>query len=169
MKIYTGKGDGGYTSLLNQARVSKTDDRIELLGMIDELNSHIGLAKVQANTCLKDELINIQNMLIKVMAGIADQANEQYKISESEIFVLEQKIDAKEKLHVRKRGFVLYGGCELSARLDVARAVTRRCERQFFRCARIYPIDMYAVKYMNRLSDYLYVCARLVDYYENND
>lgn len=163
MNIYTKKGDQGYTSLLNQAKVSKTDDRIELLGMIDELNSHIGLSKVQADQELKESLENVQNLLIKLMAGIADCGNEKYRISESEVFSLEQKIDETEKKFTRRNGFVLYGGCELSARLDVARAVARRCERQFHRCARIYPVDACAVKYMNRLSDYLYVCARYAD------
>ena len=82
MKIYTMTGDGGYTSLLNNARVSKSDDRIELLGSIDELSSHMGLAKVIADADLKEDISAIQNTLIKLMASVASNASSQYRITE---------------------------------------------------------------------------------------
>ncbi len=164
MKIYTMTGDGGYTSLLNNARVSKSDDRIELLGSIDELSSHMGLAKVIADADLKEDISAIQNTLIKLMASVASNASSQYRITEEEVSFLEEKIDAAEKAFPREKGFVLYGGCELSARLDVARAVARRAERQFCRTGRNYNMDTGARKYMNRLADFLYVCARYADY-----
>ncbi|MBE5868801.1 MAG: cob(I)yrinic acid a,c-diamide adenosyltransferase [Lachnospiraceae bacterium] len=164
MNIYTKKGDFGQTSLGNGSTVLKTDDRIELLGIIDELNSQIGLAKVAAESWMQEELSHIQRTLMLIMAGIADSLKREYKLQETEIQKLEEWIDRIEGSFVREKGFVLYGGCELSARLDVARAVARRAERQFHRAARHYPTDKKAMCYMNRLSDYLYMCARFADY-----
>ena len=163
MKIYTKNGDGGYTSLLNNSRVSKSDDRIELLGCIDELSSHLGLAKVASDDVLKADLSKIQGVLIKLMAGVASSGSGKYKMSD-EIVFLEDKIDFMENAFPREKAFVLFGGCELSARLDVARAVARRAERQFCRASRFYGLDCEAQKYMNRLADYLYVCARYADF-----
>ena len=163
MKIYTKTGDGGYTSLLNNSRVSKSDDRIELLGSIDELSSHLGLAKTIADMTLKADLSEIQSTLIKLMAGVASNASSQYRITD-EINTLEEKIDSVEQSFPRQKEFVLYGGCELSARLDVARAVARRAERQFCRASRNYTMDSGALQYINRLADFLYVSARYADY-----
>ena len=164
MKIYTRGGDQGYTSLLNNSRVPKTDDRIELLGTIDELSSHLGLSKVLAEEPLKDELSGIQRILMKIMAGIASTASREYRLTEADVTALEEKIDRLENVFPREKDFVLYGGCEISARLDVARAVARRAERQFCRVTKYYNFDSHALKYMNRLADYLYVCARYADY-----
>ncbi len=167
MKIYTMTGDQGYTSLLNNSRVSKTDDRIELLGSIDELSSHLGLAKVVAKESLKVDISKIQSTLIKLMAGVASNASSQYKLTD-EVSVLEQKIDVIEASFPREKEFVLFGGCELSARLDVARAVARRAERQLCRVARYHKVDSEAQKYINRLADFIYVCARNADYENKN-
>lgn len=163
MKIYTKKGDNGRTSLLNGSGVLKTDDRIELLGTIDELSSQIGLAKVLAEHPMKDELSHIQRNLIQIMAGIADSMKREYKFDDKETETMEEWIDRMEDAFPRAKEFVLYGGCEQSARLDVARAVARRAERQFCRAAKHYVTDKKAMKYINRLSDYLYVCARYMD------
>lgn len=168
MKIYTKKGDFGQTSLGNGSPVLKADDRIELLGTIDELNSHIGLAKVFAGPPMKEELCDIQQTLMLIMAGIADSMKREYKLEEQKIETLEEWIDRLEGSFPRTKGFVLYGGCEQSARLDVARAVARRAERQFYRTARHFPTDKKAMRYMNRLSDYLYMCARYMDYQTDN-
>lgn len=165
MKVYTKGGDAGFTSLLNNSRVSKTDDRIELLGTIDELNSHLGLAKVAAEDGLKEDLCTVQRTLMKLMAGVASTVSNSYKLSEAETTVLEEKIDRMEAAFPRTKDFILYGGCELSARLDVARAVARRAERQFCRVAKYHDVDIQAQKYLNRLADYLYICARYADYH----
>lgn len=163
MKIYTKNGDKGTTSLMNGLSVSKSDDRIELLGTIDELSSHIGLAKVVAGNELKENLSHIQKNLMQIMAGIADPRDLNYRFQEMEIAALEQAIDEMESAFPRLKEFVLYGGCELSARLDVARAVARRAERRFRKVTQYYGADAKAAQYMNRLSDYLYVCARYTD------
>ena len=164
MKIYTKKGDGGTTTLMNGTHVSKTDDRIELLGTIDELSSHIGLAKVLVCAKTKEKLSNIQQDLMGIMAGIADPRNRQYKVKEERVSSIEKDIDKIESLFPRNKNFVLYGGCELSARLDVARAVARRAERRFRKVQIQYGADLKAMRYINRLSDYLYLMARYADY-----
>lgn len=164
MSIYTKRGDGGKTSLTNGIGVSKADERIELLGTIDELSSAIGLAKVIGKEELPERLSHIQRELIQIMAGVADSRNPQYHISQDEVAALEQQIDHLEGAFPRAKEFVLYGGCELSARLDMARAIARRAERRFHKVARSYGADACALQYMNRLSDYLYMAARYSDY-----
>ncbi len=163
MKIYTKQGDHGQTSLMNGVSVSKSDDRIELLGTIDELSSFIGLAKVLADASLCDRLSMIQQVLMHIMAGIADPRNPKFALCSKRVAELEQQIDQMENSFSRTKGFVLYGGCELSARLDVARAVARRAERRFRSVALKYGADSKALEYMNRLSDYLYITARFTD------
>lgn len=169
MNIYTRNGDRGTTSLMNGISVSKSDDRIELVGTIDELNSFIGLAKVLADSSLKESLAHIQRNLMQIMAGVADPRNMDYRFSADETKALEEEIDRIENSFPRIKDFVLYGGCELSARLDVARSVTRRAERRFRKVEQNYGADAKAVQYINRLSDYLYMCARYTDYRVENE
>lgn len=164
MKLYTKQGDSGMTSLMNGIKVAKQDERMELLGTIDELSSHIGLAKVVAEQELQNRLSKIQGELIQMMAKIADPRNPEFSFKEEQILYLEKTIDHLEGSFPRKKEFVLYGGCELSARLDVARAVARRAERRFWKVAKAYNTDAKALQYMNRLADYLYIEARHADY-----
>lgn len=169
MSIYTKQGDSGKTSLMNGISISKTDGRIELVGTIDELNSMIGFAKVIAEPPLRDALSCRQRELMKMMSGIADPRSPQYRFTREEVLALEEGIDYMEGLFPRVKEFVLYGGCEQSARLDVARAVARRAERRFRKAALNYGADSKAMQYMNRLSDYLYVAARYADYLASNE
>lgn len=165
MKLYTKQGDRGETTLMNGIKVSKDDARMELLGTIDELSSHIGLAKVVAEREVQDRLSKIQGELIQMMAKVADPGNTKYTFTEEMVFYLERTIDQLENAFPRQKQFVLYGGCELSARLDVARAVARRAERRFWKVAKGYNTDPKALQYMNRLADYLYIEARYADYW----
>ncbi len=164
MSIYTKKGDNGKTSLIDGISVSKSDDRIELLGTIDELNSAIGLAKVIADHPLYDDLAQRQQELVQMMSGIMDPRNPEYRFSKEETLLLEEGINHMENLFPRIKDPVLYGGCEQSARLDMARAVTRRAERRLRKASLNYGADPKAMQYLNRLSDYLYVAARYADY-----
>ncbi len=164
MKVYTKKGDNGMTSLLDGTWVSKSDERMDLIGTVDELNSHIGLAKVAADDAVKEKLEIVQRELMTVMSGVAAHRDRRYKITEEQVSRLEQEIDAMEDTFPREKGFVLYGGCELSARLDVARAVARRAERMFRKVQLRYGADPLAMRYVNRLSDYLYILARCADH-----
>lgn len=164
MNIYTKNGDKGTTSLVHTKNVSKSDDRIQLVGTIDELTSHLGLVK----TMLEDAdavrmLENIQGTLITVMAGVADPYNREYKMPDDKIEVLEQEIDRMEGLFQRPKKFILPGQCRLSAEIDIARTVARRAERVMAAVSVKFGADNGAKKYMNRLADYLYVLARYTD------
>ena len=99
-----------------------------------------------------------------MMAKIADPHNSDYSFTEEQIFYLERAIDKLEQAFPRRKEFVLYGGCELSARLDIARTIARRAERRFFKVSKAYNTDAKALQYVNRLSDYLYIEARYADY-----
>ena len=169
MGIYTKRGDTGTTQLGDKTIVSKSDERIELLGSIDELSSNIGLAKVIAGPQLKENLTQIQIQLSQMMAGISEPQNPEYNFTKELTLDLENKIDHLENSFQRKKCFVLYGGCEESARLDVARAITRRVERRFKSVSQNYTVDKKAMQYINRLSDYLYIAARYADYLNSVD
>lgn len=164
MSIYTKKGDAGITCLINEDSVSKADERIELIGTIDELSSYIGFVKVIAEETLKERLSQIQQDLMLMMAGISDVSNLNYIIKEEKIKELEKEIDNIESSFTRKQEFVLYGNCELSARLDLARAVARRAERCLIKTKLYFEVNVNTTIYMNRLSDYLYILARFEDH-----
>ncbi len=167
MKIYTKRGDKGKTSLINEIEVSKADERIELLGTLDELSTAIGFAKVIMEDTKKDDLSSIQKELMFIMAGIADADNPMYQVDEDEIHALEIKIDELENSFEREKKLILYGECETSARLDLARVAARKAERYFWKIQKEYNLDILAIKYMNRLSDYFYILARFEDYKKN--
>lgn len=164
MNIYTKNGDKGTTDLIRTKNVSKSDDRIQLVGTIDELTSHLGLVK----TMIRDEntvhiLEGIQETLITVMAGVADPFNREYKIGDEKTEFLEAEIDRMEAMFERPRKFILPGGTRLSAEIDVARTVARRAERALALVGIKFGADTGTKKYMNRLADYLYVLARYTD------
>lgn len=164
MNIYTKTGDNGSTNLMKLQNVSKTDDRIQCLGTIDELTSHLGAVKaVETMEENRKELERIQKNLMKIMAAIADQFNKEYKFSENEVLRLEEEIDRLEASFERKKKFVLPGSNPLSAQIDIARTVTRRAERTLIAVDRKFNTDAGAKKYLNRLADYLYMLARYHD------
>lgn len=164
MKIYTKTGDAGTTSLVHTKNISKSDDRVEVMGTIDELTSHIGLTK----TKIQDEhtisfLENIQQTLMTIMAGIADSYNMKYKLKDENIQELEKEIDRLESSFERPKKFILPGANPVSAQMDVTRTVARRAERCLAAVSVKFGSDGGARKYMNRLADYLYVLGRSYD------
>lgn len=164
MNIYTKNGDKGTTDLIRTKNVSKSDDRIQLVGTIDELTSHLGLVKTMLNDPDVIRILEkIQGTLITVMAGVADPYNREYKISDDKTAILEEEIDRLEGLFERPKKFVLPGVCRLSAEIDVARTVARRAERALALVSVKFGADTGTKKYMNRLADYLYVLARYTD------
>lgn len=164
MNIYTKGGDKGMTDLVHTKNVSKSDDRIQLVGTIDELSSHIGLVKTMLNDGdILHFLEKIQKTLIKVMAGVADPYNREYKIHDEKTELLEEEIDRMEGLFNRPKEFILPGACRLSAEIDVARTVARRAERALAAVSVKFGSDTGTKKYMNRLADYLYLLARYAD------
>lgn len=164
MSIYTKNGDKGTTELVNAKNVSKSDDRIELLGSIEELTSHIGLVKTLIND--KDTLRvleKVQSVLNIITSGTADSYNREYKLHDDKTEFLEEEIKRLEGLFQCQKDDVIPGKCRLSAEIDITRAVARRAERALASVSVKFGADVGAKKYLNRLADYLYVLARYVD------
>ena len=174
MKIYTGTGDRGKTSLFSGERVAKTNDRIEAYGDLDELNSIIGalIASLPADCDdLIIELQQIQSDIFMISAWLATTANSPAidsldKIHEKQIHFLEKSIDRLEDQLPDLKNFILPGGHISAAWAHVARSVCRRTERHAVRVLRESDADRStaelkkALVYLNRLSDYLFVLAR---------
>ena len=172
MKVYTKTGDAGTTALFGGTRVPKDHARIESYGTVDELNSHIGLIRDQEmNTHYKEILIEIQDRLFTVGAILATPAEKEVMkngelrlkklgIVESDIELLENEIDAMEEALPPMTHFVLPGGHTTVSYCHIARCVCRRAERLAVHLSQNEPVAEIAIKYLNRLSDYLFVLAR---------
>lgn len=171
MNIYTKNGDKGTTSLIHTKNISKSDDRINLVGTIDELTSNLGLIKTLLRECPAEEyqtqavqmLEEVQEKLILVMAGVADPYKKDYRIDQTLTEKLEAQIDRLEAEFDRPKEFILPGKTKLSAQIDIARTVARRAERALAQVSVKFGADNGAKGLMNRLADYLYVLARYVD------
>jgi cob(I)alamin adenosyltransferase len=172
-KIYTKTGDSGETSLCNGSRTTKDSLRVEAYGSVDETNASIGICVVKTDQPdMKFHLMEIQKELHAIGAnlalpGVLEQShitNTQVKIpkvTDEKIQQLEQWIDRYDTELPKLDKFILCGGIEVSAFLHVARTVCRRSERRIVALKRVEEIDRNVVKYMNRLSDYLFTAARL--------
>ncbi|MEQ6117954.1 cob(I)yrinic acid a,c-diamide adenosyltransferase [Reichenbachiella sp. MALMAid0571] len=165
MKIYTKTGDKGTTGLLGGSRVSKGHLRIETYGTVDELNSYIGLLRDQEVLVLKsEELIEIQNNLFVIGSSLASEATKAKvnipKLNEYSVSELERAIDSMdEELPVMKH-FVLPGGNHSVSFCHIARCVCRRAERLVVTLSESDTVDVLVIKYLNRLSDYLFTLSR---------
>ncbi len=165
MKIYTKTGDSGTTSLFGGKRVSKADLRIDTYGTIDELNSYVGLVRDQdVNTKRKDILVEIQDRLFTIGSILATEpGNTKVKIPsliEDDILLLEKEIDLMETELAPMKFFVLPGGHQSVSFCHVARTVCRRAERLTISLNTQEEIGALVIKYLNRLSDYLFVLSR---------
>lgn len=161
MKVYTKTGDQGKTSLWDGSRVAKTHPIIHALGCLDELTSHIGKVKSQMpDRVIQEELTHIQQKLILLMGKVAGYQSLENNLAETDLNQLEAAIDGYEQKSHSFESFILPGQTPLSAELDIARTVARRAERELARCEGIPAIVQ---KYINRLSDYLFMLARYMD------
>ncbi len=165
MKIYTKTGDQGETSLVYGTRVLKDDLRINSYGTVDELNSYIGLLRDQPiNESRKDLLKEIQDRLFTVGATLATEPNKDRKkipdLYEDDIVLLEQEMDKMDAELPQLRHFVLPGGHQSVSFCHLARTVCRRAERLCVTLSREDEVDTLVIKYLNRLSDYLFVLSR---------
>lgn len=165
-KIYTKTGDLGETSLIGGTRVSKTDGRIEAYGTVDELNSFIGLLLAEG-VAQEDQLllIVVQNKLFDIGAYLAtDRGMQQISIpsvvSSADLAVMELRIDQIDSLVPPLKSFVLPGGSKSAAQAHVCRTVCRRTERELLRLHALCKLDLELMRYINRLSDYLFVLSR---------
>ena len=165
MKIYTKTGDKGLTSLFGGKRVPKHHLRIEAYGTVDELNSYIGLIRDQKiNSDTINVLIEIQDRLFTLGSMLATEpGNEKVKVPqlfEEDITLLEKEIDKMNETLPEMRSFVLPGGHQTVSFCHVARCVCRRAERLAVHLAEVETVQEIVVKYLNRLSDYLFVLSR---------
>lgn len=165
MKLYEKTGDHTVTCLRDGTRVSKGDVRIHLMGELDELNSHIGLVRsLTQDKLLWQELLEVQKVLLAIRRGAGEPEGSRSKsVQDAQLTDMEGKIGRLEKQLPQAEGEILPGGCFYSAQFDMAVSVARRCERRFAEAAARYPMDEVAAAYLNRLSDYLYIQARLAD------
>ncbi|WP_299211530.1 cob(I)yrinic acid a,c-diamide adenosyltransferase [uncultured Dokdonia sp.] len=172
MKIYTKTGDKGTTALFGGTRVPKHHIRIDSYGTVDELNSHIGLIRDQEiDSRSKELLIHIQDKLFTVGAVLATDPEKMTlkngkdrlnipRVSEEDIVLLETEMDTMNDHLPPMTHFVLPGGHTTVSYCHIARCVCRRAERLATALYDIAPFDEHTLKYLNRLSDYLFVLAR---------
>ena len=165
-KFYTGSGDSGLTSLLPGSQVSKADERVAAIGGVEEIVSALGMVKT-VTTCpvFRSKIERMQKTLRTLAAGLADPRSGKFVFSAEEVTFLENDMDGMlGKISEESMRDALPGGCEQSARLDVARSVARRAERDLIAMDRRYSVPATFKQYINRLCDYLAVCARYSDY-----
>lgn len=165
MKIYTKTGDKGTTSLIGGTRVPKHHIRIEAYGTVDELNSWIGLVRDQkAGGDQLSILLEIQDRLFSIGSNLASDPEKGKiklpKITEEDIVLLEKNIDKMNESLPEMRNFILPGGDQAQSFCHVARCVCRRAERNTIHLSEESFVDELVIKYLNRLSDYLFVLAR---------
>lgn len=164
-KIYTKTGDKGQTSLIGGTRVPKHHIRIEAYGTVDELNSYIGLIRDQKlDESTKKILIEIQDRLFTIGSSLAsDPEKSKMKIpdlKEDDITLLEQEMDKMNEVLPEMRSFVLPGGHTTVSFCHIARCVCRRAERLTIHLSENSYVADLVIKYLNRLSDYLFVLSR---------
>ncbi len=165
MKVYTKTGDKGTTALIGGRRVPKSDLRIEAYGTVDELNSYIGLLRDQnVDPTDKDLFIEIQDRLFTLGAELAtDPEKKQSKIPvivAKDIELLETEMDKISDSLPPLRAFILPGGNAAVSHCHIARCVCRRAERLAVALSEVAEVDALVLKYLNRLSDYLFVLSR---------
>ncbi len=170
-RIYTKTGDAGETALGNGTRISKTSARVQAYGTVDETNATVGMARLYAENELECRLSSIQNDLFDLGADLcrpdmeldADAEHAPLRVSESQVSRLEAEIDDMNRNLQPLRSFVLPGGSALAAHLHLCRTVSRRAERLTVELAVHESVNPAAMKYLNRLSDWFFVAARVAN------
>ena len=169
-KVYTRTGDKGQTSIVGGIRVSKASARLEAYGTVDELSSHLGLlAAMLSEGEYHDMIIRVQNNLFNVCTNLAtDQSQtplyDSAKLADGEIELLEKEVDRMMKLLPERQGFILPGGTPVAAQAHVCRTVCRRAERRIVALSEVAQISPETLQYVNRLSDYLFVLAKIINF-----
>jgi cob(I)alamin adenosyltransferase len=168
MRVYTKTGDDGTSGLIGGTRVEKYDLRLESYGTVDELNSWIGLIRSQPiDDITRNLLISVQNNLFVVGARLATDLSKadlsaRLPLSQQEILKLEMEMDRILDLLPPMEHFVLPGGSNTVSYCHLARTVCRRAERRVCQLAKEMDIPIELIKYLNRLSDYLFVLSRKI-------
>lgn len=166
MKIYTRTGDKGQTGLLGGARVPKDHSRIEAYGTVDELNSHLGMLRDLAAPHHGELLSGIQHTLFAIGSRLASSSEEEAskyrvpQVADTDIEALEGAMDTMDAELEPMRNFILPGGHPAISQAHICRTVCRRAERRVVQLAAQEDIPYAVVRYLNRLSDLLFVMAR---------
>ncbi|TLX75257.1 cob(I)yrinic acid a,c-diamide adenosyltransferase [Labilibacter sediminis] len=175
-QVYTKSGDRGTTSLIGGTRVPKNHYRLEAYGTVDELNTYIGMIRsYELDERSQKQIIDIQNKLFVIGAYLATDENvtdlrDKLKCDESLIEVLEKEMDWMESQLPPMKYFVLPGGHPGVSYCHIARTVCRRAERRILSMMQENEINPWVIKYINRLSDYLFVLSRhLSKHYNTNE
>lgn len=170
-RIYTKGGDRGQTSLGDGARVAKHDLRVAAYGTVDEANAVLGLVRLHTAGSpehdamlarMQNELFDLGADLCRPGDGTADD-KQRLRVTDAQVERLEREIDAMNERLAPLNSFVLPGGSAASAHLHLARTVVRRAERLTTELAEVEPVNPVAVRYLNRLSDHLFVLSRAMN------
>jgi cob(I)alamin adenosyltransferase len=174
-RIYTRTGDKGDTALGSGKRVPKYDARIEAYGTVDETNACVGTARLHTMGDLDQMLARVQNDLFDLGADLciphdeSEMSAKALRIADAQVERLEREIDAMNEKLQPLRSFVLPGGTAAGAHLHVARTVCRRAERLIVKLAESEKVSAAAIKFANRLSDFLFVAARFANLERGGD
>ena len=170
--VYTRTGDNGATSFVGGTRIAKNNIRLEAYGTVDELNSWLGL--LDSSTAIPPEqhqvLTNAMHRLFDIGSALATEAESTWQpapMPDSVVEHLEATIDSLDANLPRHNRFILPGGHPDAARANIARAVARRAERNIISLADTAPVQTNILRYINRLSDYLFVLSRAINIYNN--
>ena len=182
-KVYTRTGDKGMTSLVGGVRIKKSDIRLEAYGTVDELSAHLGLlaamlpadedmSEDNGTPGLRQTVIRIQNNLFNVCTHLATDQSQtplypSAYLAEGETAFLEQEVDRMMGVLPERQGFILPGGTPAAAQAHVARTVCRRAERRIAALAEVAVVGEDIQKYINRLSDFLFVLAKIINFNNN--
>lgn len=168
MKIYTKTGDKGMTSLIGGTRVPKNSLRLEAYGHVDELNTYLGMIRsFPIDRTLQDELIKIQHILFDLGGNLATDTSVathsvRLAVKEDDVSFLEEAMDRMDAQLPPLKSFVLPGGDQATSFCHIARTVCRRTERRMLDLCGECDVDEPALKFINRLSDYLFVLSRKI-------
>ena len=164
MKIYTRTGDSGQTSLVGGKRVPKTHPRLEAYGTVDELSSHLGfLSSLLTDEHHRDVILSVQQTLFDLSAILATEAGSKWQpepLPASLVERLEAEIDTLQQKVPVMRAFIIPGGSQAASQAHVCRTVCRRAERCILALTEEIAVSAEVLRYVNRLSDYLFVLAR---------
>lgn len=172
-KVYTKTGDKGMTSLVGGIRIKKNDLRLEAYGSVDELSAHLGMlaSMLKPDNPERDVIIRIQNNLFNVCSHLAtDQSTTPLypsaHLADGEIDFLEHRVDELMNILPTRQGFVLPGGSPAASQAHICRTVCRRAERRMVDLAERATVGPEMLQYVNRLSDYLFVLAKIINFNE---
>ena len=171
-RVYTRTGDKGETSLVGGVRIKKSDIRLEAYGTVDELSAQLGmLVSMIGEGEERDFIIRVQNNLFNVCTHLATDQSQtplypSAHLADGEIEAMEQRIDKLNGALPERQGFILPGGTMTAAQAHICRTVCRRAERRIAALAEVATIAPEMQQYVNRLSDYLFILAKIINFNE---